>query len=83
MNDSYTIALPMTVCKVSGIMGLPASSFIGEMFAAHRIEAMLRKRVVLAILRPRQILQQRAGIMKRLEHAQERLPWSKALFTKS
>jgi len=51
------------VSDVSGIMGLPASFFRGEMLTAHRIDAMLMKREVLAMRRPGQILRQR--IMKK------------------
>jgi len=40
-------------------MGLPAASFTGEMLAAHRSDAMLMKRELLAMPRPMQILQQR------------------------
>jgi len=83
-NDSYMIveAFP-GVFKVSGIMGLPALSFTGEMLAAQRIEATLIKSAVLAMRRPRQILQQRTWITKTSGIVTlELLPGSKTLFMK-
>ena len=83
-NDSYMTDPAFWVSKVSGIMGIPASSFTGEMLAAQRIEAMLMKRDVLAMRRPRQILRQRTWIKKTSGIAAlVLLPVSKALLAKA
>ena len=59
MSNSYTTTAAFMVSNVSGIMGLPASSFTGDMLAAQRIDAMSMNSVLLAMRRPMQILQQR------------------------
>ena len=46
----------LTVSKVFGIIGVPASSLMAEISAAQRIVAMLMKSALFAMYRPGQIL---------------------------
>ena len=56
MDKANTTTPALTVSKVLGIIGLPASSFRAVMFAAHRMVATLMKIALFAICRPTQIL---------------------------
>jgi len=54
--DDTNMASPGIASRVSGRIGFPPSSFRAEIFAAHRMVAMLRKSESFAINRPTQIL---------------------------
>ena len=60
MGNANRTTRALTVSKVLGTIGLPASSFGAAMFAAQRIVAMLMKIELLAMCRPTQILWIRA-----------------------
>ena len=56
MDNTNRTTRALTVSKVLGTIGLPASSFGAAMFAAQRMVATLMKIELLAMCRPTQIL---------------------------
>ena len=56
VDKANTTTPALTVSKVFGTIGLPASSFTATMFVAQRMAAMLMKTELFAMCRPTQIL---------------------------
>ena len=65
MKDAYTIRPVFTVSMVSGIIFFPASSFMGLMFTAQRIDTIFMKSEVVAMCRPTQILWYKFKLFRR------------------
>ena len=79
VNKANTIAPGPAVSKVSGTIGLPASSFRAATFAAQRMVAMLMKTELLAMCRPTQILSSELQSGNQLDALQTYIPLSKSL----